>query len=167
MCVAVRWPDRSMTRRSAAVTSRPWVVCLCVATHSRSLTRSLLLCCCVACARSGGDRLRRDTQPQTLPLSLRCVSMLLVLSFSLTCMRAAVLLLLLLLLLLPRLLSASFTIARSLGLCCLPVRRRRRRCHPCVSTRFPCVRTCRPQAVVAWFPLLYVHSLGSRRTTDP
>ena len=93
--------------------------------------------------------------------------MLLVLSFSLTCMRAAVLLLLLLLLLLPLLMSASFTIARSLGLCCLPVRRRRRRCHPCVSTRFPCVRTCRPQAVVAWSPLLYVHSLGSRRTTDP
>jgi len=53
MCVAVRWPDRSMTRRSAAVTSRPWVVCVCVVTHPRSLTaRSLsvamLLCCCVA-----------------------------------------------------------------------------------------------------------------------
>jgi len=91
-----------MTRGSAAVASTTWVVCLCVVTHPRSLTRSLslLLCCRVVvlpccrvavlpcCGRRRPPSLcahaTRDTQ--TLPLPLRFVCMLLTLLFSLTCM---------------------------------------------------------------------------------
>jgi len=86
-----------MTRGSAAVASTTWVVCLCVVTHPRSLTRSLslLLCCRVAvlsCGRVAFLRAQAATESvrtrdtQTLPLPLRFVCMLLTLLFSLTCM---------------------------------------------------------------------------------
>ena len=47
-----------MTRGSAAVASTTWVVCLCVVTHPRSLTRSLslLLCCRVVVLPCCGRR---------------------------------------------------------------------------------------------------------------